>query len=116
MHPGDRNDRQHKQQHDGAADCWKQEYCILVPAACGLAAARHALNRRQQSFDATSGCCGLQEATSRMAADDYEGALGAAMDAVKQGQELYKRGPALQMFPLYLVAAQVGGRTRWCSW
>jgi hypothetical protein len=48
-----------------------------------------------------------QEATSRMAADDYEGALGAAMDAVKQGQELYRGGPALQMFPLYLLAGQV---------
>jgi hypothetical protein len=42
-----------------------------------------------------------------MAADDYEGALGAAMDAVKQGQELYRGGPALQMFPLYLLAGQV---------
>jgi hypothetical protein len=48
-----------------------------------------------------------QEAASLMGAGDYEGALAAAMDAVKQGQALFKGGPALQMFPLYLLAAQV---------
>eukprot|EP00983_Pelagomonas_calceolata_P063454 1147737-Pelagomonas_calceolata.AAC.1 len=41
-----------------------------------------------------------------MAAGDYEAALPVALDAVHQGQSLFKPSPALQLFPLYLLAAQ----------
>lgn len=44
-----------------------------------------------------------------MAAGDYECALPVALDAVQQGQVLFKPSPALQLFPLYLLAAQVRG-------
>ena len=43
-----------------------------------------------------------------MAAGEYELALPVALDAVQQGQALFKPAPALQLFPLYLLAAQVG--------
>jgi hypothetical protein len=42
-----------------------------------------------------------------MAAGEYESALPVALDAVQQGQVLFKPSPALQLFPLYLLAAQV---------
>ena len=41
-----------------------------------------------------------------MAAGEYEFALPVALDAVQQGQALFKPAPALQLFPLYLLAAQ----------
>lgn len=47
-----------------------------------------------------------QEAARLMAAGDYELALPVALDAVQQGQALFKPSPALQLFPLYLLAAQ----------
>mmetsp|Transcript_425 Transcript_425/g.577 ORF Transcript_425/g.577 Transcript_425/m.577 type:complete len:381 (-) Transcript_425:18-1160(-) len=47
-----------------------------------------------------------QEAARLMAAGEYELALPVALDAVKQGQELFRPAPALQLFPLYLLAAQ----------
>mmetsp|Transcript_9467 Transcript_9467/g.25523 ORF Transcript_9467/g.25523 Transcript_9467/m.25523 type:complete len:385 (+) Transcript_9467:172-1326(+) len=47
-----------------------------------------------------------QEAARLMAAGDYEAALPVALDAVHQGQSLFKPSPALQLFPLYLLAAQ----------
>uniref|UniRef100_A0A061SLH3 Flagellar associated protein n=1 Tax=Tetraselmis sp. GSL018 TaxID=582737 RepID=A0A061SLH3_9CHLO len=47
-----------------------------------------------------------QEAARLMAAGEYEVALPVALDAVKQGQALFKPSPALQLFPLYLLAAQ----------
>lgn len=48
-----------------------------------------------------------QEAARLMAAGEYELALPVALDAVQQGQLLFKPSPALQLFPLYLLAAQV---------
>jgi hypothetical protein len=48
-----------------------------------------------------------QEAARLMAAGEYQLALPVALDAVQQGQSLFKPAPALQMFPLYLLAAQV---------
>jgi hypothetical protein len=50
----------------------------------------------------------LQEAARLMAAGEYELALPVALDAVQQGQLLFKPSPALQLFPLYLLAAQAG--------
>lgn len=47
-----------------------------------------------------------QEAARLMAAGEYERALPVALDAVGQGQALFKPSPALQLFPLYLLAAQ----------
>jgi hypothetical protein len=47
-----------------------------------------------------------QEAARLMAAGEYELALPVALDAVQQGQVLFKPAPALQLFPLYLLAAQ----------
>lgn len=42
-----------------------------------------------------------------MAAGDYEAALPVAVNAVKQGQAVYKPATSIQLFPLYLLAAQV---------
>lgn len=42
-----------------------------------------------------------------MAAGDYESALPVALEAVTIGEKLFKPQPALQLFPLYLLAAQV---------
>ena len=42
-----------------------------------------------------------------MAAGDYEAALPVALEAVTLGEKLFKPQPALQLFPLYLLAAQV---------
>jgi hypothetical protein len=53
---------------------------------------------------------GMQEAARLMAAGEYELALPVALDAVQQGQLLFKPSPALQLFPLYLLAAQVSGQ------
>jgi len=53
-----------------------------------------------------------------MAEGEYEVALPVALDAVKQGEALFKPGPALQMFPLYLLAAQANlglRRVQQCS-
>mmetsp|Transcript_16876 Transcript_16876/g.57648 ORF Transcript_16876/g.57648 Transcript_16876/m.57648 type:complete len:353 (+) Transcript_16876:279-1337(+) len=47
-----------------------------------------------------------QEAARLMATGNYELALPVALDAVKQGQSLFRPTPALQLFPLYLLAAQ----------
>eukprot|EP00899_Mesostigma_viride_P028298 jgi/Mesvir1/8653/Mv02597-RA.1 len=47
-----------------------------------------------------------QEAARLMAGGEYEIALPVAMDAVKQGQQLFAPNPGLQIFPLYLLAAQ----------
>jgi len=49
----------------------------------------------------------LQEAARLMAAGDYESALPVALEAVSLGEKLFKPQPALQLFPLYLLAAQV---------
>lgn len=51
--------------------------------------------------------CGVQEAARLMAAGDYESALPVALEAVAIGEKLFKPQPALQLFPLYLLAAQV---------
>jgi hypothetical protein len=42
-----------------------------------------------------------------MAAGDYESSLPVALEAVAIGEKLFKPQPALQLFPLYLLAAQV---------
>ena len=47
-----------------------------------------------------------QETARLLASGQYELALPVAQDAVKQGEALFKPAPALQMFPLYLLAAQ----------
>ena len=47
-----------------------------------------------------------QDAARLMAGGDYEAALPIALDAVRQGQDLFKPSPAVQLFPLYLLAAQ----------
>lgn len=47
-----------------------------------------------------------QDAARLMAQGDYESALPIALDAVRQGQDLFKPSPAVQLFPLYLLAAQ----------
>lgn len=47
-----------------------------------------------------------QESARLMATGDYDAALPIALDAVRQGQDLFKPSPALQLFPLYLLAAQ----------
>lgn len=48
-----------------------------------------------------------QEATQHMALGQYEDALPIAMDAVKEGQDLFKPQPDLRLFPLFLLGAQV---------
>lgn len=48
-----------------------------------------------------------QEASRLMGMGEYEKALPVALDAVNQGQLLFKPAPALQLFPLYLLVAQV---------
>lgn len=53
-------------------------------------------------------CHALQEAARLMAAGDYESALPVSLEAVTIGEKLFKPQPALQLFPLYLLAAQVG--------
>eukprot|EP00879_Flechtneria_rotunda_P028107 GHRR01030185.1.p1 GENE.GHRR01030185.1~~GHRR01030185.1.p1 ORF type:complete len:248 (+),score=79.03 GHRR01030185.1:294-1037(+) len=47
-----------------------------------------------------------QDAARMMASGDYEGALPVALEAVVLGEQLFKPQPALQLFPLYLLAAQ----------
>ncbi|KAF6258416.1 subunit of axonemal inner dynein [Scenedesmus sp. NREL 46B-D3] len=47
------------------------------------------------------------EAARLMAAGDYEARLPVAMEAVALGEQLFKPQPALQLFPLYLLAAQL---------
>lgn len=42
-----------------------------------------------------------------MASGDYDSALPVALEAVTLGEQLFKPQPALQLFPLYLLAAQV---------
>ncbi|GBF94911.1 hypothetical protein Rsub_08154 [Raphidocelis subcapitata] len=59
-----------------------------------------------------------QEAARLMAAGDYAAALPVALDAVRQGEALFRPGPALQMFPLYLLVAQANlglRRVQQCS-
>jgi hypothetical protein len=58
----------------------------------------------------------MQEAARLMAAGDYEAALPVAMEAVALGEQLFKPQPALQLFPLYLLAAQVGRNTSAMTW
>ena len=48
------------------------------------------------------------EAAKLIAAGEYGDALPLAQEAVRQGQAVFKQGPNLQLFPLYLLAAQVG--------
>lgn len=48
-----------------------------------------------------------QEATQHMALGQYEDALPIAMDAIKEGQDLFKPQPDLRLFPLFLLGAQV---------
>lgn len=48
-----------------------------------------------------------------MAAGDYESALPVALEAVSLGEKLFKPQPALQLFPLYLLAAQVQASRAW---
>lgn len=47
-----------------------------------------------------------QEVAGLIAGGDYEAALPVALEAVKQGQSLFRRDSAVQLFPLYLLAAQ----------
>lgn len=42
-----------------------------------------------------------------MADSNYAQALPVAMDAVKEGQDLFKPQPDLRLFPLFLLGAQV---------
>ncbi len=42
-----------------------------------------------------------------MADTNYAQALPVAMDAVKEGQDLFKPQPDLRLFPLFLLGAQV---------
>lgn len=48
-----------------------------------------------------------QEAATLMAAGSYAEALPIAMDAVKEGQDIFKPQPDLRLFPLFLLGAQV---------
>ena len=48
-----------------------------------------------------------QEAAQHMAQGQYESALTIAMDAVREGQDLFKPQPDLRLFPLFLLGAQV---------
>jgi hypothetical protein len=50
-----------------------------------------------------------------MAAGEYDLALPVALEAVQQGQLLFKPSPALQLFPLYLLAAQVCTNMRYTT-
>jgi hypothetical protein len=60
-------------------------------------------------YEGCSGCLSrAQESARLMASGDYEQALPVALEAVRQGEALFKPSPALQLFPLYLLAAQVG--------
>jgi hypothetical protein len=54
-----------------------------------------------------------QEAARLMAGGDYAAALPVALDAVRQGEALFRPGPALQMFPLYLLVGQANLGLRW---
>lgn len=54
-----------------------------------------------------------QEAARLMAEGRYESALPAALDALRKGDALFAAGPRLQMFPLYLLAAQANLGLRW---
>merc|ERR1719383_90285 len=59
-----------------------------------------------------------QEAAKLMALAEYEAALPVALDAVRQGQALFVQQPAVEMFPLYLLAAQANlglRRARQCE-
>ena len=47
------------------------------------------------------------EAAILMASSNYAQALPVAMNAVKEGQDLFKPQPDLRLFPLYLLGAQV---------
>ena len=51
-----------------------------------------------------------QEAATLMAAGSYAEALPVAMDAVKEGQDIFKPQPDLRLFPLFLLGAQVRGK------
>ncbi len=42
-----------------------------------------------------------------MATGNYTQALPVAMDAVKEGQDIFKPQPDLRLFPLFLLGAQV---------
>ena len=55
------------------------------------------------------------EAATLMASSNYAQALPVAMNAVKEGQDLFKPQPDLRLFPLYLLGAQVSsaGHTIW---
>lgn len=48
-----------------------------------------------------------QEAATLMACGSYAEALPVAMDAVKEGQDIFKPQPDLRLFPLFLLGAQV---------
>lgn len=48
-----------------------------------------------------------QEAATLMASGSYAEALPVAMDAVKEGQDIFKPQPDLRLFPLFLLGAQV---------
>lgn len=47
-----------------------------------------------------------QEAARLMSSGEYDAALPVTIDAIKQAQELFHNRPVIQMFPLYLLAAQ----------
>ena len=47
-----------------------------------------------------------QEASMLTAEGDYERALPVALEAVKQGQVVFKESHTMQLFPIYLLAAQ----------
>ena len=42
-----------------------------------------------------------------MASGSYAEALPVAMEAVKEGQDIFKPQPDLRLFPLFLLGAQV---------
>lgn len=48
-----------------------------------------------------------QEAATLMASGSYAEALPVAMDAVREGQDIFKPQPDLRLFPLFLLGAQV---------
>lgn len=52
-----------------------------------------------------------QEAATLMASGSYAEALPVAMDAVKEGQDIFKPQPDLRLFPLFLLGAQVHLKT-----
>ena len=79
---------------------------LLPPETVEALLADHRRPELVQAFKLALLKLASQESARLMARGDYAAALPLALDAVKQGQALFKPAPALQMFPLYLLAAQ----------